>query len=76
MESKKNEDIGAMSVTEFCRRYGISRTHFYKYRDKPGELPVELEVGGRRLISFQAAREWQMRMEKGSPAVKGDGDAK
>lgn len=60
--------VGALSIAEFCRRYGVSRTHFYKCRRK-GLTPDELEFGKRRLISFHAAEEWRMKMER-SPAAE------
>ena len=53
---------GAYSVAEFCDRYGISRAMFYKLR-KTATGPVVMKVGGRTLISVEAADEWRRRME-------------
>lgn len=64
-------DVGAMSITQFCRRYGVSRTHFYKYRRK-GQTPDEVEFGKRRLITYRAAEKWRVKMERSPDQTGGE----
>jgi Helix-turn-helix domain len=54
--------VGALSVTEFCSAFGISKAHLYNLVGR-GEGPVLLKAGRRTLISSEAAAEWQRRME-------------
>jgi hypothetical protein len=52
----------AFSVPEFCRQHDISKALFYcLLRD--GRGPVVMKVGGRTLISAEAASSWRKRME-------------
>ena len=53
----------AFSISEFCRRHGISRAHFYNL-SKSGDAPVVMRVGRRTLISAEAAAAWRRRMEE------------
>jgi len=46
----------ALSVDQFCDRYGIGRTTAYA-EIKLGRLKA-IKVGRRTLISFDAAEEW------------------
>lgn len=53
----------ALSVSEFCRAYGISRALFYVLlRECAG--PRVMRVRGRTLVSVKAAEEWQQKSEK------------
>ena len=52
----------AMSVPEFCRRHNISRSLFYVLRANK-QAPQTMKVGGRTLISDEAAAKWRRRME-------------
>lgn len=52
----------ALGVEEFCRRHGISRAYLYILWRR-GEGPKYMRVGGRRLISREAAADWRRRME-------------
>ena len=53
---------GAYSIAEFCRAHRVSRAFFYVLQ-KRGEGPAVMEVGKRRLVSEEAAKEWRRRME-------------
>jgi hypothetical protein len=61
-------DPDAMSIAEFCRRHGISKTHFYNL---PLHLrPALMTVGCRKLVSKESARAWRARLtaESNAPA--------
>jgi hypothetical protein len=58
----------ALSITEFCRRHGISRATYYNLRTA-GLAPVEMKVFGRRLISAESAAEWRRQRETDSTAA-------
>ena len=51
------------SVREFCRAHAISQAKYYEMK-KEGWGPVEMEVGRRRLISYEAAMRWRRQREK------------
>lgn len=55
-------DVDAYSVEQFCRRHAISRAYLYLLW-KRGLGPQFMKIGGRRLISRQAAIEWRDRFE-------------
>jgi hypothetical protein len=52
----------AFTVREFCEAHRISQAKYYEMK-KEGWGPVEMEVGRRRLISFEAAAEWRRKRE-------------
>lgn len=52
----------AFSIKEFARTHSISRTHLYTLF-KVGMGPDLMRVGGRRLVSVEAAKKWRTRME-------------
>jgi hypothetical protein len=52
----------AFTVPEFCEAHRISQAKYYEMK-KDGWGPVEMEVGRRRLISFEAAAEWRRKRE-------------
>ena len=52
----------ALTVPEFCEAHRISQAKYYEMK-KDGWGPVEMEVGRRRLISFEAAAEWRRKRE-------------
>lgn len=56
---------GAMSVERFCERHDLSRAMFYKIL-KAGKGPRIMKVGGRTLISAEAASDWRRLMEQGA----------
>lgn len=49
----------ALSVESFCEQFGISKSFFYKLRQK-GKAPRTMTIGRRRLITPDAIAEWQM----------------
>jgi hypothetical protein len=55
--------IDAMSIREFCRRHSISTDYFFKLqRERRG--PRVMRVGGRTLISTDAAAKWRHAQER------------
>lgn len=52
-----------LSVNTFCDTFGISRSMFYKLR-RQNKGPRTMTIGRRRLISAEAAIEWQQQMEQ------------
>lgn len=54
---------GAMSIAEFCRRFGVSRATLNRWRQK-GLGPDEVHVGGRVLLTYEAIDEWQRRHKR------------
>lgn len=54
----------AYSVPGFCKSHGISRSFLYLlWRERRG--PRAMRVGGRTLISAEAAADWRRAMESG-----------
>lgn len=52
----------AYSINEWCEEHRISRSFYYELQKKK-QGPKTMKVGGRRLISHEAAAEWRRRME-------------
>src|SRR6516225_1250997 len=52
----------AFTVSEFCEAHRISQAKYYEMK-KEGWGPVEMEVGRRRLISYEAASVWRRERE-------------
>jgi hypothetical protein len=50
----------AFSISEFCKRHGISPQLFYKFKN---QMPVTFRVGTRVLISREAAARWRAERE-------------
>jgi hypothetical protein len=50
----------AFSVSQFCKRHGFSPQLFYKFRK---EMPDTFRIGGRVLISREAAVRWRAERE-------------
>jgi predicted DNA-binding transcriptional regulator AlpA len=48
----------AYSIIEFCQRHGLSRSSFYAL-EKLGQAPRIMRVGGRIMISKEAAADWR-----------------
>src|SRR6516164_3732255 len=55
----------AFTVPEFCEAHRISQAKYYEMK-KEGWGPVEMAVGRRRLISFEAASVWRRERELGT----------
>jgi predicted site-specific integrase-resolvase len=62
MAQTMNPETAATTVDEFCQAHRISRASFYNYL-KAGLGPVIMKVGGRTLVSNEAAAAWRRRME-------------
>jgi len=52
----------AFTVPEFCEAHRISQAKYYEMK-KEGWGPVEMKVGRRRLISYEAAADWRRKRE-------------
>lgn len=50
----------AYSIKEFCYHHDISRSKFYDLL-KNGLAPKMMQIGRRRLISAEAAKEWRIK---------------
>jgi hypothetical protein len=59
-------DALAFSVDQFCLLHSISRPYFYKLL-KVGLGPRVMQVGGRKLISVEAAAAWRAERERHAP---------
>ena len=58
----------ALSIDEFCAAYNLSRGFFYKLKQR-GEAPRIMHLGGRQLISREAAADWVREREAASAAA-------
>ena len=63
MSKQEPPNDWAYTITQFCKFHHISRSMFYKLRNK-GLAPRIMEVGRRRLISQEAAADWRQQMER------------
>lgn len=63
---KRLEPIDAFSIVHFCERHDISVAHYYRLRAE-GKTPVEMKLGGRIIISREAAERWRRDRETMSP---------
>lgn len=62
MSKKKKRQVYTLS--EFLEAHGgLSRSHYYTLKRR-GLNPVEMKVGCRRLISYEAAAAWRKQMEQ------------
>ena len=52
----------AFTVSEFCDAHRISQSKYYEMK-KQGLGPVEMSVGRRRVISYEAASAWRRERE-------------
>jgi hypothetical protein len=52
----------AFTVVEFCDAHRLSQAKYYQMK-KEGWGPVEMQVGRRRLISYEAASAWRRERE-------------
>jgi hypothetical protein len=53
----------ALSISEFCRAHGISRSLYYQLH-RTGEGPDEMQLRGRKAISQEAAARWRAARER------------
>jgi transposase-like protein len=59
--NKKNVDMDAYSIEEFCRRHGISRSTYYLIQSE-GIGPDEGRVKNRVLVTKEAALAWRQKI--------------
>ena len=57
-EPKPRSGTLAMSIPQFCDRHGISEAMYHVLRQR-GEGPETMQLGGRVLISVEAAERWR-----------------
>jgi hypothetical protein len=57
------------SIDGFCRRHGISRSHYLNLR-RDGKGPEETATGRRRTISEEAEAEWLEARQREAAAVQ------
>ncbi|MBT2789182.1 hypothetical protein [Paraburkholderia strydomiana] len=55
------KDAPPMTIEEFCKRYALSRSHYYEMKQQ-GRTPAELRVGRKALITADSARAWERRI--------------
>jgi hypothetical protein len=68
--SKKTpKDAPPMTIDEFCKRYALSRSHYFELK-RQGRTPTELRVGRKTLITAASARSWERRIQT-KPKVAG-----
>ena len=53
----------AYSIAEFCHAHRISRATFYNLQTA-GKAPRTMKVGGRVLVSKEAAADWRRECER------------
>jgi hypothetical protein len=56
------DDLDAFSIAQFCWRHNISESFYHKLRTQ-GRAPRLLRLGGRVLITKEAAAEWRAARE-------------
>ena len=61
VRTSAEDDLDAYSIAQFCQRHGIAVATFYKFRKK---MPKTFRVGGRVLISREAAAAWRAAREQ------------
>jgi predicted DNA-binding transcriptional regulator AlpA len=57
------EEFLAFSIEQFCKIHSISRAKFYMLL-REGLAPKIMQVGRRRLISIESAKQWRKDMEE------------
>lgn len=57
-------DQDAYTISEFCKRHNFSRG-FYYILQKKGQGPKVVELGGKRLITREAAETWRAGLDGG-----------
>ncbi|WP_277187639.1 hypothetical protein [Caballeronia sp. BR00000012568055] len=65
---KTAKDAPPMTIDEFCKRYALSRSHYFELKQQ-GRTPAEIRVGRKALITATSAREWERRLETEQKAM-------
>lgn len=74
--ANNTEQTDALSIQEFCRRYGGISTALYFKIAREGHGPRVMKVGIRTLISREAAEEWRRECEAAVSLERHDGPPK
>jgi hypothetical protein len=56
-------ELDAYSIREFCRRHSLTPYLFYKLQ-RQGLAPKVMQLGGRKLVSAEAAARWRKARER------------
>jgi predicted DNA-binding transcriptional regulator AlpA len=71
--SKKTpKDAPPMTIEEFCKRYALSRSHYFELK-RQGRTPAEIRVGRKALITAASARAWERRVAQEQKAAQANG---
>ncbi len=62
MNNRKNDDLGAITVREFCERYRLGHSKTYE-EIAAGRLRA-VKCGTRTLLLARDVREWERRLER------------
>jgi hypothetical protein len=57
----------AYFINEFCAAHRLSPSMYWKLKSE-GKAPTEMQVGRRRMISFEAAERWRREREAAAVA--------
>jgi hypothetical protein len=63
-----DDTVVVYTILDFCRAFRLSRTGFYKLRVS-GRGPRTMNLGGKVLITKQAATDWVREREAASAAT-------
>lgn len=58
MNEDNQYNMGAMSVSQFCKNYKISKSLFYKLK-ADGKMPPSFKLGTRTLMTLKSIEQWQ-----------------
>jgi hypothetical protein len=62
-DTRKQTDLDAYSIEEFCRRHSISRASYYNLKNA-GKGPRESHALGRVLITKESAHDWREKISE------------
>lgn len=61
-----NNETGALTIAEFCKKYRISRSHFYSIR-RTAKSPKILKIGVSVRIPISSLSEWETLLHERRP---------
>lgn len=67
MSDGQTDDLGALTVAQFCERYSLSQSKVY-LEIKAGRLRA-VKVGSRTLLLARDIRTWERSLERVQPAA-------
>lgn len=71
--SKKTpKDAPPMTIDEFCKRYALSRSHYFELK-RQGRTPIEIRIGRKAVITATSARAWERRVSLEQKAAQANG---